>query len=269
MRGGAGVQDYRDQRHLAHDRGRETIVSGNARAAGCPPTTARSRSITFDRHAAGRDNCVGLTLNHPWANWRRTMIEVVVGDITGLAVDCIVNAANSSLMGGAGVDGAIHRGAGPRLLDECRRIGGCPTGDARMTGGYDLAARHVVHAVGPVWKGGMEGEDELLASCYRRSFELAEAAGARSIAFPAISTGAYGFPKERAAAIAVREMAMSRSSSPRARRPMTWRGHCGTTPTANSAPSRRRWRLATSGPGWRCAPTRSSSRPGALATARA
>ena len=149
---------------------------------------------------------MGLTLNHPWANWRRTMIEAVVGDITGLAVDCIVNAANSSLMGGSGVDGAIHRRAGPRLLDECRLIGGCPTGDARMTGGYDLAARHVVHAVGPVWKGGMEGEDELLASCYRRSFDLAEAAGARSIAFPAISTGAYGFPKERAAAIAVREM---------------------------------------------------------------
>ena len=105
------------------------------------------------------------------------MIEVVVGDITGLAVDCIVNAANSSLMGGAGVDGAIHRGAGPRLLDECRRIGGCPTGDARITGGYDLAARNVVHAVGPVWRGGLEGEDELLASCYRRSFDLAEVAG--------------------------------------------------------------------------------------------
>ena len=134
------------------------------------------------------------------------MIEVLVGDITRLAVDVIVNAANSTLLGGGGVDGAIHRAAGPELLRECRRIGGCPPGDARITPGFALPARHVVHAVGPVWRGGSDGEDEMLASCYRRSFELAADVNAASIAFPAISTGAYGFPKQRAASIAVREM---------------------------------------------------------------
>jgi O-acetyl-ADP-ribose deacetylase (regulator of RNase III) len=134
-------------------------------------------------------------------------IEVIQADITNLPADAIVNAANTSLLGGGGVDGAIHRAAGPRLLEATRKIGGCPTGEARITPGYDLPATWVIHTVGPVWQGGNAGEDELLASCYRESLELASSVGAKTVAFPAISTGAYGFPMERAARIAIAEIA--------------------------------------------------------------
>ena len=137
------------------------------------------------------------------AEAHNTRLEIVVGDITRLAVDAIVNAASTSLRRGGGVDGAIHRAAGPELLAECESLGGCATGDAKMTRGYRLPARYVIHAVGPVWSDGASGEDDLLASCYRTSLTLARARGLQSVAFPAISTGVYGFPAGRAARIAV------------------------------------------------------------------
>lgn len=133
-------------------------------------------------------------------------VEVTQGDLTQLRVDAIVNAANSTLLGGGGVDGAIHRAAGPELLEECETLGGADTGQVKRTAGYRLHARHVLHAVGPVWRGGAEREDQLLASCYREALRLAVEAGDATIGFPAISTGVYGFPKERAARIAVEEV---------------------------------------------------------------
>jgi len=141
-------------------------------------------------------------------------IELVLGDITKLKVDAIVNAANTMLLGGGGVDGAIHRAAGPELLQECRKLGGCQVGEAKMTKGYRLPAKHVIHTVGPVWRGGKANEEEILANCYRNSLRLAEENGIKSVAFPSISTGAYHFPIEAASRIAVETVRESSKKTP-------------------------------------------------------
>ena len=165
-------------------------------------------------------------------------IAIVEGDITRLEVDAIVNAANSSLLGGGGVDGAIHRAAGRALYDACKTLGGCDTGEAKITPGFNLPARYVIHTVGPVWGGGERGEDRLLAACYRNSFALALEHGLASIAYPAISTGAYGFPPDRAASIALRTVLAALETAPQS---SAW---CSAASALNRAPAPRAWHLA-------------------------
>src|SRR3989440_2655426 len=173
---------------------------------GSPGSALRTRSIRSRPDMASRPVCLTIRAGPTGARLPRVpRLEVVQGDITQQAVDAIVNAANTTLLGGGGVDGAIHRAAGPELLEECRRIGGCPTGEARITGAYRLPARYVIHAVGPVWSGGKSGEPELLRGCYAHALRLARehGGGLASVAFPSISTGAYRYPIEQAAGLAV------------------------------------------------------------------